>query len=97
MTSERLLMLAAVIDVESGFLEECVRYGAVSLEEIPEGREEFTPAQLARLRRLQRICRSLEVDVYSGCIIVDLLERLDALERELQQRRAAAQDDTADL
>lgn len=94
MTSERLLMLAAVIEVESDFLEECVRYGAVSLEELPEGCEEFTPTQLSRLRRLQRICRSLEVDVYSGCIIVDLLDRVDALERELQRRRAAAQDDS---
>ncbi|HBL18182.1 MAG TPA: hypothetical protein DD417_15870 [Elusimicrobia bacterium] len=94
MTSERLLMLAAVIEVEAGFLEECVRYGAVSLEELPEGREVFTPVQLARLRRLQRICRSLEVDVYSGCIIVDLLDRMDELERALERRREAAQDDS---
>ena len=83
MTSQRLLMLSTYMEVESEFLEECVKYGAVSLEDQPESGPELSPSQLARLRRLQRLCRSLDVDVFAGCIIVDLLDRMDELQREL--------------
>ncbi|HAM36172.1 MAG TPA: hypothetical protein DEB40_02415 [Elusimicrobia bacterium] len=87
MTSEQLRMLAALMEIELEFLEECVRCGAVCLEEQPESGPELTPAQLARLRRLQRLCRSLDIDVFAGCIIVDLLDRMDELQSELQRRR----------
>jgi len=95
MSSEHLLMLATLMEIESEFLEECVRCGAVRLEADPESSPEFTPSQLARLRRLQRLCRSLDIDVFAGCIIVDLIERMDELQRELQRRRAMAQDESA--
>ena len=85
MTSEQLRMLEALMEIESGFLEECLRCGAVELEESPEN-PSLTPSQSARLRRLQRLCRSLDIDVYAACIIVDLLDRMDALERELQRQ-----------
>lgn len=94
---ERLQMLAAILEIESAFLEQCVHYGAVRLEELPEDRAEFTPSQLARLRRLQRICRSLDIDVFAGCIIVDLLDRMDGMEHELERLRAIAEDERADL
>ena len=94
MTSERLLMLATLMEIESEFLDECVRCGVVRLEDHPESSQEFSPSQLARLRRLQRLCRSLDIDVFAGCIIVDLLDRMDELQRELQRRRAMAQDES---
>ncbi|MBI5211365.1 MAG: hypothetical protein HY927_15430 [Elusimicrobia bacterium] len=87
MTSERLLMLATLMEVESGFLEECVRYGAVRLDEPPESGPAIAPSQAARLRRLQRLCRGLEIDAFAGCIIVDLLDRMDELQAELQRRQ----------
>ena len=93
MTSENLQMLASLLEMESEFLEECVRCGAVRLEEYPENNLELSPSQSARLRRLQRLCRSLDIDVYAGCIIVDLLDHMDELQSELQ-RRAAAQDES---
>ncbi len=96
MTCERLRMLATLMEIESGFLEECLRYGAVRLEESPES-PPLAPSQLARLRRLQRLCRGLDIDVYAGCIIVDLLDRMDELQSELQRQSAAAPDDCADL
>lgn len=93
---ERLRMLAALLEIESAFLEQCVQYGAVRLEELPEDQTEFTPSQLARLRRLQRICRSLDIDVFAGCIIADLLGRIDGMEHELERLRAIAEDEPTD-
>ena len=94
---ERLQMLAAILEIESAFLEQCVQYGAVRLEELPEDREKFAPAQLARLRRLQRICRSLDIDIFAGCIIVDLLGRIDGMEHELERLRAIPEDERSSL
>lgn len=85
---ERLLLLAAVVEIESDFLGECVRQGALGQEDLPEDPAELSPSQLARLRRIQRICRGLDVDVYSGCIIAELVDRMEGLQRELERLRA---------
>jgi len=90
MTSEHLRMLSAVLEIESDFLEECARYGAIRLEDVPEGRTEVSASEQARLRRLRRICCDLEIDVYAGSIIVDLLERMEELQREMEQRSRTA-------
>lgn len=95
--TERLLMLATLAEVEPAFLEECVGYGTIRLEELSESRAELAPSQLARLRRLHRICRSLELDAFAGCIIVDLLDRMDGLQRQLERLRAAAEEPPTDL
>jgi chaperone modulatory protein CbpM len=86
MSSERLRMLAALLEMESDFLEECARCGAIRPEDLPGSPGEAPPSELARLRRLRRICRGLDIDVYAGSIIVDLLERMEELQRELERR-----------
>lgn len=82
---EHLRLLAATVEIDSAFLEECLRQGALSPEDLSEGRAEFTPAQLARLRRIHRICRHLDIEAFAGCIIVDLVDRMDGLQRELER------------
>ena len=84
-------------EIEAAFLEECFRHGAIRLEDLSEDRDGPAPSQCARLRRLQRICRSLDIDVFAGCIIVDLLDRMDALQQELERLRTIAEDVPADL
>jgi hypothetical protein len=86
---ERLRLLAAVVEIESGFLEQCVLCGALRLEELPAQDPVFPAAQAARLRRLQRLCRVLDIEVYAGSIIVDLVDRLETLQEELERLRAA--------
>ena len=49
MTSERLRMLATVLEIESDFLGECARCGAIRLEDPPEGRTEVSASEQARL------------------------------------------------
>ena len=36
-------------------------------------------------RHLQRLCRGLDLDVFAGAIIVELLEQMEALRRELDR------------
>ena len=86
---ERLKALASRMEIELEFLDECLRQGALSFEEDAEEDAEFSPASLARLRRLERLCHSLGVDAYAGSIIVDLLERMEEMQRELDLLRKA--------
>jgi hypothetical protein len=81
-----LVILAERLEIDVAFLQECVQHGAVRAEELPEDAA-VPPLSSARLRRLQRLCRGLEVDVYAGAIIVELLERLDALNHDLDRLR----------
>ncbi|MBI5200265.1 MAG: hypothetical protein HY925_01650 [Elusimicrobia bacterium] len=80
---EQLESWADLARVEASFLERCLECGAVELREPEPGRLEVSPSQSAKVRRLQRICRGLDIDILAGSIIVDLVARLDELEREL--------------
>lgn len=82
-------VLAEHMHVEVEFLERCVEIGALNPEELRDDPFALPPARSARLRRLQRLCRGLELDVFAGSIIVDLLEQLDDLRRELERPRGA--------
>ena len=44
----------------------------------------FSEGDVYRVRKLERICADFELPVVGGTIIVDLLERIDQLEREVQ-------------
>ena len=76
----RLEGLAADLAIEYEFLQLCVREGAVREEELTDDTPAHSAAAMARLRRMERLCLSLDVDVFAGSIIVDLLERLERLE-----------------
>lgn len=82
-----LVVLSRHLEIRVEFLEECVRHGALDIDGLPADPRVAGPARWARLRRLQRLCRDLELDVFAGALIVDLLEQRDALRRELDARR----------
>lgn len=44
----------------------------------------FRDADIYRVRKLERICCDFELPVVGGTIIVDLLERIDTLERTVR-------------
>ena len=44
----------------------------------------FRDTDIYRVRKLERICCDFELPVLGGTIIVDLLERIDALERSVR-------------
>ena len=45
----------------------------------------FRPADAYRLRKLERLCLDFELNTVAGSIIVDLIERVDVLERRLRE------------
>ncbi len=81
---EELRALAAHLGVDEDFLRDCAVHGVLIVDE-----PEISAAQLARLRRLGRLCDALELDVFAGSMIVDLLEQRDALLRDLDRLRGA--------
>lgn len=47
----------------------------------------FTLRDVYRVQKLMRICRDLEVSFSGGTIIVDLLEKIELLEGELEEAK----------
>jgi DNA-binding transcriptional MerR regulator len=78
--------LAAIASISVARLERLVQIGV--LEPDVPGTREFTAASAARLRRMLRLHAELHVNFAGAAIIVDLLERLERLEIELDRMRA---------
>lgn len=53
-------------------------------------------AEHARNLRVRRLCLSLELDEFAGLIIVDLLERMEDMQRDLERMRAFLESRDAD-
>lgn len=47
----------------------------------------FRARDVYRIQKLQRLCRDLEITLAAGCIIVDLIDRVERLEQELSELR----------
>jgi len=92
-TPKGLRVLAEHVSIEVEFLRECVEHGALPAAELTEDPGTLSPAALARLRRLRRLCRDLDLDVFAGSIIVELLEQLEALRRDRDRPRRGDPDE----
>ena len=78
--------LAAAAGVGPATLARLVRLAALE-PATPDGGE-FTAATAARLRRMLRLRADLGVGFFASAIILDLLERLEDLEAELDRLRS---------
>ena len=63
---------------------DCMESGACTL---------FSEGDVYRVRKLERICADFELSAVGGTIIVDLLERIALLEREVRRLRGCAAGD----
>jgi chaperone modulatory protein CbpM len=45
----------------------------------------FREVDIYRVRKLERICADFELSVLGGVIVVDLLDRIDALEKKVRE------------
>jgi DNA-binding transcriptional MerR regulator len=77
--------LAAAAGIDPARLRGLVHLGLV--EPAAPGSNEFTAAAAERLRRMLRLHGDLGVSLVGASIIVDLVERLERLETELDRLR----------
>lgn len=67
-------------------LTEIVEMGWVEPRRTGDASHLFRSVDIYRVRKMERICCDFELPAVGGAIIVDLLERIDALERLLRQK-----------
>ena len=67
-------------------LHEIVEMGWVQARRTGDASHLFRHVDVYRVRKLERICCDFELPATGGAIIVDLLERIDTLERLLRQK-----------
>jgi chaperone modulatory protein CbpM len=76
--------LAAAAGITPATLARLIRVGLV--EPAAPGASYFTATSASRLRRMWRLHVDLGVNLVGAAIVVDLLQRLERLERELARR-----------
>ena len=75
--------LCRALSIDASFFMECVRESAVEIEEV-EGRVNLRNASALRLRRLQRLCGALDVELPVALLLLELTRRVDELEEKLR-------------
>jgi hypothetical protein len=78
--------LSETLHVERGFLVQCIEESVVEIHEA-DGRWNLSNGTALRLRRLERLCHVLNVDVPAAKYILDLTDRLAELENEMRRLR----------
>lgn len=74
-----------ITGVAPDHLTELIALGWVDTSTGSGGVVTFRDADIYRVRKLERICGDFELPVIGGTIIVDLLERIDRLERLVRE------------
>lgn len=69
-------------------LSELVEMGWVDAVRISSDDYHFPEREILRVQKLMRICRDFELSTIGGTIIVDLLERIEDMEKEIAQLRS---------
>jgi chaperone modulatory protein CbpM len=81
-----LHQLADLSGASAARVAELVELGWVTPRSV--GGEALFPAQeVYRVRKLERICSGLRIESLAGTVIVDLLHRVEELEREVEAMR----------
>jgi MerR family transcriptional regulator/heat shock protein HspR len=83
-----LEMLAATAEIHPGLVEQFVAYGLLEPVEWAGPMLLFDAAAVPRLQAILRLRRDTGVNLAGISMILDLLDRLRALERENQRLRA---------
>jgi hypothetical protein len=69
-------------------LSELVEMGWVDAVRVSNENYHFPEREIFRVKKLMRICRDFELPTIGGTIIVDLLERIEVMEKEIAQLRS---------
>lgn len=77
--------IAVRCGVEPSFVAQLVAHGVI--DSIPGHPERFAPVVTLRVQKVVRIQQDLGVNLQGVAVILDLLRRIDDLEREIRLRR----------
>lgn len=88
MTSRRLSIveLAERVGCREHLIERLFRLGVIDESELRSGQPYFGETTVTRVERALRLRRDLRVGHSSLGLVLDLLDRIDTLERRLEQR-----------
>jgi chaperone modulatory protein CbpM len=68
----------------SDFIDELIEYGAIQPRGFSIATWRFDAKQLQRIQRMLRLQEDLEVNLAGAVLAVDLMEKIDALETEVE-------------
>jgi len=79
--------LGKQLQIEPEFIKECTHEASIEFLEDESGLG-FANGSALRLRRLQRLCETFEIDLPVAALLAELTRRITALEDELNQLRS---------
>jgi chaperone modulatory protein CbpM len=79
--------LVQLTSIQPAEVSELVDLGWISPKRTGAAEYLFRLKDVYRIHKLMRLVRDLEVSVYGGSIIVDLMERIEELETEVEELR----------
>lgn len=79
--------LAVSTGLHPGLIERFVEYGLLA-PECASPQQLFSASCIARLRTIERLRRDLGANLAGVAIILDLLDRMNALQREVERLRS---------
>jgi hypothetical protein len=85
--------LAAAADLHADFVEQLVGYGLMEPARTLDGVHWFEESAVRRLCVIQRLRADLGIGIHSLGVVLDLLERIESLQREVAALRRARHDD----
>ncbi len=81
-----LKQLCECLQIDPEFFVQCIQESVVEIHEI-DGRLDLGNGTVLRLRQLERICITMNVDVSSGMLLLKLTQRVAELEEEVRLLR----------
>lgn len=82
-----LTALAAAVDLDPDLVERFVAYGLLEPVSVEERMLWFDVRAVRQLRTIRRLREDLGINLSGIAVVLDLLERIEALQRELASRR----------
>src|SRR5258707_13908199 len=79
--------LSAMCAVDERYIVEYVEEGVLNVVKISAAEWHFTGAALRRARRALRLERDLEINLAGVALVLELMEEVERLRRELEARR----------
>jgi hypothetical protein len=85
-------MAADAVGAPPTLVAQLVRSGLLETVEVEAGEPLLPRRAVIRIRRMQRLRRDLGVNFAGACIIIDLVDRIEELGRELTELRRVGGD-----